>query len=192
MNSVNIFLAGVGGQGLVLTTRIIAEAGVAAGYDVKTEDVIGLSQRGGKIWGSVKWGAVVHAPSIGSAEANFLIGLEPLEALRWKEKLRKGGIALVNTKRINPVPVIAEQAAYPGDIVEQLGARGEVLATDASAIAAELGSEKVANLLLVGMMAARLEVEQSIWHHVIRENVPAAFADLNIRIFDQGYANKAK
>lgn len=187
MKAYNIMLAGVGGQGLVLTTSIICSAAFYAGYDVKSNDIIGLSQRGGKVWGSVRLGEKIYSPNIPPGDADFLVALEPLEADRWKGSLKKEGILIVNTGEIAPAHVAAEKAEYPADIIERLSASYRLYAIDAASEGKKLGSAKVANLFLIGVLARHIDIKKEAWHAAIRENVPAGFIDMNIRAFDIGY-----
>lgn len=183
----NILLAGVGGQGLVMTTDMICEAAFRSGFDVKSNDVVGLSQRGGKVWGSVRYGAQVNSPNIPVGEADVLLALEPLEALRWQTHLRPGGVLLVNTSEIYPVFAIAEQGPYPHDFMTQF--RGDVMvkAIDALAIGLEAGSGKVVNVVMLGLMAPYLDIEKQVWLEVIGQRVPEAFKEINDLAFERGF-----
>jgi len=183
----NIVIAGVGGQGLVLTTKLICDAALKAGLDVKSNDVIGLSQRGGKVWGSIRIGPEVYSPNVPPRGADFLLALEPLEGLRYKRSLKETGKIFMNTAVVPPVPVIAEKMPYPENIEEILALDFEVFAMDANAKAVELGSVKIANTFLVGMLAKYLPIDKKVWHDAISENVPKKFIDLNIDAFDIGY-----
>lgn len=187
MKGWNIMLAGVGGQGLVLTTSIICSAAFAAGYDVKSNDVIGLSQRGGKVWGSVKMAEKVYSPNISPGEADVLVALEPLEADRWKGCLRKDGIIIVNTGEIPPAHVTSEKIEYPPDIIKRLSESFKVHEIDAAQEGKRLGSAKVANTFLIGILARYLELPMEAWQEAISANVPAGFLDMNIKAFDVGY-----
>lgn len=183
----NIVIAGVGGQGLVLTTKIICEAALRAGYDVKSNDVIGLSQRGGKICGSVRFGEKVFSPNIPPCGADFLMALEPLEGLRYMSSLSPVGKVFLNTAQVPPVPVMMEKVKYPQDIIETIEMTNEVIHVNANEEAVKLGSVKVANTILLGMLAKCVEIDKQIWAEVISENVPAKFVEMNMRAFDMGY-----
>lgn len=185
--TINIILAGVGGQGLVLTTNLICEAAFKAKYDVKSNDVVGLSQRGGKVWGSVRFGEKVHSPNIPPKSGDFLLGLEPLEGYRWSGSLKDRGVAIINTKTIAPVPVMFEDAPYPTDIYEKLKEKYELITIDAAAEGVKLGSDKVANTFLLGILAKKLEIPVECWKEAIEENVPPKFLELNLKAFDIGY-----
>ena len=183
----NVFLAGVGGQGIVLASRILAELAFAAGLDVKQNEVHGLAQRGGSVTGHVRWGARVFSPVIMEGEAHYLYALEELEALRWAYFARPGGVILVNRQRILPPAVTVGGEAYPDDVVERLAEYGQVLPVAAYALAAELGNTRAANIVLLGAMSARMPdfgVEQ--WKAAVAECVPAKHRDLNLAAFDRG------
>ncbi len=119
MDTVNILLGGVGGQGLVLTTDIICKAALKEGYDLKSNDVIGLAQRGGMVWGSVRFGEKVHSPNIPVGKTDFMLGLEPLEAQRWKHLLNEKSIVIVNSKEVHPTPSLLEKVEYPTDQIKE-------------------------------------------------------------------------
>ncbi len=180
-------LAGVGGQGLVLATKIISEAAFKAGLDVKTNDVIGLSQRGGMVWGSVRMGEKVYSPNIPPKEGDILIGLEPLEAYRWSHLLKDGGHIILNTKEAYPTPVLLEQEEYPYEDVKSLKDRYNVIKIDAREEARKAGNIKAANTVLIGILAKLLDIPNEVWEETIKENVPPKAIDANIQAFYRGY-----
>lgn len=182
----NIILAGVGGQGLVMTTDMICEAAFRSGFDVKSNDVVGLSQRGGKVWGSVRYSQVVNSPNIEMGTADVLLALEPLEALRWQAYLKPGGVLLTATQEIYPVFAIAEQAPYPHGFMEQFRKDVTVRAVDAMAISLEEGSNKMVNVVMLGVLAPYLEIETAIWQKVIEERVPPKSKEINAVAFLRG------
>ncbi len=184
----NILLAGVGGQGLVMTTDMICEAAFRSGFDVKSNDVVGLSQRGGKVWGSVRYGDKVNSPNIGIGEADVLLALEPLEALRWQSFLKPGGVLLTATADIYPVFAIGEQAPYPHNFMEQFRDDVTVRAIDALAISLEEGSNKMVNVVMLGILAPYLEIETPVWQDVISERVPVKSKEMNAAAFLRGLA----
>jgi len=188
----NVFLAGVGGQGIVLASRILAELAFSAGLDVKQNEVHGLAQRGGSVTGHVRWGTRVFSPVIMEGEAHYLYALEELEALRWAHFARPGGLILVNRQRILPPAVTVGGEAYPDDVVERLADYGQVLPVAAYALASELGNARVANIVLLGAMSARVpdfSVEQ--WTAAVAGCVPAKHRELNLAAFDRGRAAAA-
>lgn len=184
----NILLAGVGGQGMVLTTKLICDAAFLGGFTFKSNDVIGLSQRGGKVWGSVRIANEVHSPNIAPGTGDFLMALEPLEGLRWSHMLKKEGIVIMNTSRINPVPVMMEKAAYPEGVDQLLAETFEVVSLNANEEGAKLGNSKIANTFLLGILAKRIpEIPEAIWKQAIENNVPKKTVALNMAAFDHGY-----
>jgi indolepyruvate ferredoxin oxidoreductase beta subunit len=188
MSQYNIIIAGVGGQGLILTTKIICEAAMKSGYDVKSNDVVGLAQRGGRVWGSVKIGKKIHSPNIDTGNADILLGMELLEALRWKSSLKDKGLAILNEYQIPPVPVIAELEKYPQNIVELFKENHHVIALDAIKKSNELGTDKVANILLIGILAKNTDIGKKFWIEAIKGSVPEKYLDENLNAFEYGYA----
>lgn len=188
MKTKNILLAAVGGQGLVLATGILAQAALQAGYDVKTNDVIGLSQRGGKIMGSVRIGEKIHSPNIAPEQGDILIAFEALEAKRMLPYLKSGATIIKNDYEMVPTQVQQERAVYDEDITELLEAKGEVIRLDATAVAKQIGHPAVANILMLGIAARELPISDEVWHRVIRSNVPSHSIEMNIEAFNRGKA----
>jgi indolepyruvate ferredoxin oxidoreductase beta subunit len=185
----NVFLVGVGGQGIVLASRILAQLAFSAGLDVKQNEVHGLSQRGGSVTGHVRWGETVCSPVIMEGEAHYLYALEELEALRWAHFVRTDGLIVVNRYRILPAAVTAGGEAYPDDIPGRLAEYGRVLPVDAQAVASELGNTRAANIVLLGAMSARdPEFSAEQWRSAVAECVPAKHRELNLAAFDRGRA----
>lgn len=184
----NILLAAVGGQGLVLATGILAEVAFRSGLDVKTNDVIGLSQRGGKIMGSVRMGEKIYSPNIAPKEGDILIAFEALEAKRMLPYMKEGGVIIKNNYEMVPSLVQQEKTEYDPDIDSLLTGKGEVISLDATAVAKRIGHPAVANILMLGIAARYLEIDDAIWHQVIRENVPEKSIEMNIEAFDLGKA----
>jgi indolepyruvate ferredoxin oxidoreductase beta subunit len=185
---INIMLCGVGGQGLVLTSGIVAEVARRSGYDVKSNDVIGLSQRGGRVWASVRFGEKVYSPNIEVGDADFLLALEPLEGLRYSAMLKPEGIIMMNQKIIYPADVVFEKKTYPQEAIQNLLNDYESYALDATQVGVELGNKMVANTIVLGMLSAAMTLELNIWRSVLKERVPPKAIELNMRAFDYGYA----
>lgn len=153
----NILVCGIGGQGVMTATEILAEAALSLGFDVKKTEVAGMSQRGGVVTSHLRFGDEVLSPQIAPGEADLLVGFEASEALRWAHMLRSGGTALVNVGRIVPPVVTTGLFDYPDDPVAQMRALGlEVHAFDASAIATGLGNIRLGNTVMLGAMSDRL------------------------------------
>ena len=187
MTEKSILIVGVGGQGTLLSSRILGRAAIRAGHDVKVSEVHGMSQRGGSVVTYVKYGDQIASPIIGLGEADVILAFELLEAYRALPYLKKGGKIIVNTQRLNPMPVITGAAEYPGDILEKLRQAADVSALDALALAREAGSPKAANVALIGVMARETALEKQLWLDTIRETVPEKFLEINLRAFELGY-----
>ena len=153
MSTKNIMIVGVGGQGTLLASRILGNAVIQKGYDVKVSEVHGMSQRGGSVVTYVKFGDVVHSPIIDKGEADIILAFERLEAYRALPWLKKGGVMIVNDQQINPMPVITGAAKYPENILDKIGAEADVTALDALSLALEAGNAKAANVVLIGVLA---------------------------------------
>lgn len=185
----NILLCGVGGQGTLLASNLLAECAMRAGFDVKKSEVHGMAQRGGSVVSHVRFGPAIHAPLIRQGEADILLAFEELEALRWAEYLKPNGLVLVNRQRILPMSVSAGSSVYPADIIsllEKLPAR--VRAVPALDIAKELGNQKCVNVVLLGVLARQLPaIDRPTWDAALRERIPAKLLDLNVKAFERGW-----
>lgn len=189
METVNFLITGVGGQGTVLASDILAAVGLAAGYDVKKSDILGLAVRGGAVVGHVRWGERVHSPIVPEGRVDYLIAFEVLECLRWLNQVKPDGKVLVNQQEIHPVTVSSGLAAYPDPQVVERALQATtpyVYRIPGLEIARELGSTRVLNLVLLGALSALLEVKPSVWEEVLRERVPERYVDLNVRAFHRG------
>ncbi len=187
MTTTSVLIAGVGGQGLVLATKIIANVAFREGLNVKTSDVIGLSQRGGMVWGSVRFGEDVCAPLIPNGSGDFLVAMEELEALRWTERMRPGATVILNREVVFPNRVLIEKEDYPQDIPAALSAQGlMVKAVDSKTIAKEIGNIRLANTVLLGLLSSYLAFAVDSWAEIIKENVPPKTIEQNLEAFSRG------
>ncbi len=184
----NIMIVGVGGQGTLLASRILGNAVISEGYDVKVSEVHGMSQRGGSVVTYVRYGERVDSPIIDKGEADIILAFERLEALRALPYLKKGGKIILNDHAIAPMPVITGAAEYPEGIVEALSALCDVTAIDATALSLSAGSAKAVNVVLIGVLAAASEIDKEVFLRVIRETVPPKFLELNLAAFELGYS----
>ncbi len=187
MKTTNIMIVGVGGQGTLLASRILGNAVISRGYDVKVSEVHGMSQRGGSVVTYVKYGDAVSSPIIGEGEADIILAFELLEAYRALPSLKKGGRMIVNTQKINPMPVITGAAEYPADIESKLAAKIDLTAVDALALAKEAGSIKAVNVVLIGLLAKNTSISYEDWIQTIKETVPPKFLEINLKAFELGY-----
>jgi indolepyruvate ferredoxin oxidoreductase beta subunit len=187
MNVTNIYTAGVGGQGLVLTTDIISEVAFLEGFDVKSNDVIGLSQRGGKVWGSIRFGEKVHSSLIPNGEGDILLSMEQLEGLRWSSALKKGSKIIFNEEVIFPNRVLLEKDEYPENIKENLIEKGyDVISVSAKEIGRSLGNIKTGNIILLGKLSNYLPFKDDTWLKVIAKKVPPKTVEVNFSAFKAG------
>ena len=189
MDTINFLITGVGGQGTVLASDIVAAVGLAAGYDVKKSDILGLAVRGGAVVGHVRWGERVHSPIVPEGRVDHLVAFEILEGLRWLDQVAPDGTVLINQQEIHPVTVSSGLATYP----DAETVRGSLQAATPNvyhipglSIAQKLGSAKVLNVVLLGALSSLLPVEPNVWKGVLRERVPARLMELNLRAFHQG------
>jgi indolepyruvate ferredoxin oxidoreductase, beta subunit len=187
LNINNILITGVGGQGLVLATKIISSVAFYEGYDIKTSDVIGLAQRGGLIWGCIRFGENVPSPLIPNGHGDILLAMEKLEALRWTHLLKDGAKIIINDEEIYPNRVLIEKDEYPEKVDTNLSQKGfDVVLVNASDISKNLGNAKVSNTVLLGVLSKHLPFSYDSWIKVITENVPVNTVELNIQAFDKG------
>jgi indolepyruvate ferredoxin oxidoreductase beta subunit len=185
METTNVLIAGVGGQGLVLATEILSQVAFKEGYDIKSGDVIGLSQRGGKVWGSVRFGEKVHSPLIPEGEVDIMLAMEQLEGLRWSHQLKSSAVVVLNNDVVYPNKVLLEKEDYPENIEEKLLATcAKVVKINANAIAKEAGNIKTVNIALLGTLAKFLPFKNETWLEVIKNNVPKSTIDVNINAFN--------
>lgn len=189
MTQQSILIVGVGGQGTLLASRLLGQTAIQKGYDVKVSEVHGMSQRGGSVVTYVKYAdSAVRSPIIDPGEADVILAFEALEAYRSIHYLKKDGLMLVNTQQINPMPVITGAAQYPEQIIQKLNASiGNLIAVDALSTAREAGNEKAVNTVLIGLLAARSDIEKPIWEEALRSTVPDRLLDVNQKAFKLGY-----
>ncbi len=185
MSSVNIIMAGTGGQGIVLASRIIAQVAFQSGFDIKESELHGMAQRGGSVVGHIRFGQKVYSPAIPAGQADILVALEEMEAIRYLPFLKKSGKIIFNRKKITPA--MAEDNQYPESIENSLKEKNFcVYAIDAEKIARDLGTPKVENSVILGFLSVFLSFDDKIWLEVIKESVPPKTVDLNIKAFQEG------
>lgn len=188
-NVKSVLIVGVGGQGTLLASRLLGSAMMDLGYDVKVSEVHGMSQRGGSVETYVRYGDKVYSPVIDPGEADIVLAFEQLEAARFLPFLKKGGVVVTNTQKIDPMPVVTGAAQYPQGLLDAIKAQGAgLLAIDALSLAEQAGSAKAVNVVLIGAMAKSLGTEKEIWLKTIEKTVPPKFVEMNKRAFELGYA----
>ena len=189
METKNVMIVGVGGQGSLLASKLLGHLLLAQGYDVKVSEVHGMSQRGGSVVTYVRYGTKVAAPVIDGGEADCIVSFELLEAARWLPYLKEGGQVVTNIQQIDPLPVITGAAQYPTGLVEKMQAAGvKVDALDCLKLAEEAGSSKAVNLVLMGRLSHYFDLPQEAWQEAIEACVPAKFLELNKKAFALGAA----
>ena len=187
MQTTNIMIVGVGGQGSLLASKLLGSLLVDEGLDVKVSEVHGMSQRGGSVVTYVRCGEKVYSPIIDLGEADFIVAFEKIEAARYAPYLKKGGKIIVNTQQIDPMPVITGAASYPTDALEKLVADGlSVEAFDALTPATEAGSAKAVNIVLMGRLSKYMDIPKEKWLGAIKKSVKPAFVDMNLLAFEKG------
>lgn len=189
LKPVDILMVGVGGQGTILATRVLAQAAQEAGYDIKVSEIHGMAQRGGSVVTQVRLGEKVFSPLIPAGGADVVLAFEKLEGLRLLPSLKPGGTIIINEQEIAPVPVLAGAAEYPANIVEYIrSAVPNVVAVDALGIAEKCGNTKAANMVLLGVMARRLPFKREVWERALAARIPARLLEVNQAAFAAGYA----
>jgi indolepyruvate ferredoxin oxidoreductase beta subunit len=186
--TLNVLLAGIGGQGVLTASQLLAEAGVRAGYDVKKSEVHGMAQRGGVVTSHVRMGRRVYSPIISSGEADLLVAFEEAEALRWRSEVRSGGTLIVNCLQVAPPVVNLGLFKYPDDPLANLRSLGgSFLPVEASALAVTMGSPRLAGTILIGAASAVVPLSVEHWEAAIRARFSQAdIADQNLKAFHQG------
>lgn len=183
----NIVLSGVGGQGILLASSVISHAAMMSEYDVKTNEVHGMAQRGGSVIAQIRFGEKVFSPLVKRGDADFLLALEKAEAVRYADYLKSDGMAIVNMQKIIPITVATGLATYPDNIDNVLEKRLPNLKTlDCIAIAREIGNIRVANVVLIGVLSRYLPFDVGVWENALWENVPQRALEANVRAFNTG------
>lgn len=185
---INIVIVGVGGQGTLLTSKLLGDIGLNVGYDVRVSEVHGMSQRGGSVITYVRLSndTPLYSPLVEYGEADIVLAFESLEALRALPYLKKDGKMIVNSQEILPMPVIVGAAEYPKNIIDNLHERADVKAINATEIASDCGTAKAANVVLLGVLSKLLPFSYDEWIDAIKSNVKPQFVDINIDAFNRG------
>jgi indolepyruvate ferredoxin oxidoreductase beta subunit len=187
MGITNVLFSGVGGQGIILATKILTKCAFISGYMVKESELHGMAQRGGSVTSHVRFGEEVYSPLIHKGRADFLVALEELEGLRYAYYLKPDGKVILNQKRIIPSSVNPAVAPYPEDAKARLEAMGfHVDSVNALEIANNLGNPKVENIIVMGVLSRHMPFPLSVWETVIKESVPAKTIEINLAAFGKG------
>ncbi len=186
----NILLVGVGGQGTILTSKILSKGFVENGYDVKMAEIHGMSQRGGSVTTQIRYGEKVYSPVIEKGCADIIVAFEKCEALRFLDYLKKDGILVINSYELHPVTVNIGASIYPSGITEEyenVVGKENVQVIDAHSIAEELGNTKCMNIVLLGALVKMFKLDNIDWKQLIKDSVPEKAIDMNIKAFEKGY-----
>ncbi len=185
---IDLLISGVGGQGTILAGRLVAAAALAEGMAVKTAETHGMAQRGGSVVTHVRCGPQVFAPLIPSGAADFLLAFEPLEALRQLPYLAPAGTLVVNTRVLEPLPVLRGEQEYPSGIIETLQrAAGRVIAVDGPSLAPLQSNPGVLNVLLLGLLSRLLPFPRERWELTLKRLLPPKLHQVNLKAFAAGY-----
>ncbi len=187
METKNVMIVGVGGQGSLLASKLLGRLLLDEGYDVKVSEVHGMSQRGGSVVTYVRYGDKVYSPVIDKGEADYIVSFEVLEAARWLEYLKPSGQIVTNIQQIDPMPVITGAAEYPTELVEKMQAAGaNVDALDCLSLAEKAGSSKAVNIVLMGRLSHYFDIPEEAWLSAMEKIVPAKFLEMNKVAFELG------
>ncbi|MCX8033886.1 MAG: indolepyruvate oxidoreductase subunit beta [Thermodesulfovibrio sp.] len=185
MTITNILMAGTGGQGIVLASRIIAQVAFKNGFDVKESEIHGMAQRGGSVVGHIRFGKKIYSSAIPLGQSDILVALEEMEGIRYLPFLKHSGTIILNRKKITPA--LTEEKDYPENIEYFLKERHfSVYSIDAEKVAKDLGNIKVENSVILGFLSAFLNFDEKDWIDVIKDSVPSKTVDLNIKAFQEG------
>ena len=187
METKNIMIVGVGGQGSLLASKLLGHLLLSQVYDVKVSEVHGMSQRGGSVVTYVRYGDQVYSPVIDEGEADFIVSFEALEAARHLPYLKEDGIIVTNTQQIDPMPVITGVAEEPHEVLEKMTAEGIFVdAIDALSLALEAGNAKSVNIVLMGRLSNYFDIPEQKWLTAIENTVKPALVDINVKAFMLG------
>ena len=188
METKNVMIVGVGGQGSLLASKLLGKLLTQEGFDVKVSEVHGMSQRGGSVVTYVRFGDKVYSPVIAKGEADFSVSFEKIEAARYADILKKDGKIIVNSQMIDPMPVITGAAEYPVTVLDELRAKGVFVdEIDALSLARQAGNAKSVNIVLMGRLAKYFDIPYDNWIEAIKVSVKPQFVEVNLKAFDLGY-----
>lgn len=183
----NILLSGVGGQGIILASDIMAEVFLKAGFDVKKSEVHGMAQRGGSVTSHVRFGRKVYSPIIKQGDVDILFSFEQLEGLRWLNYVKPDGVIVLNNHRINPPAVNLGQMEYPEDVPGIIRERFDrFYLVEGTKLALQAGDIRAANVVLLGAVSKFFDMEESLWIETVLGHLPVKVHEINKRAFAVG------
>jgi len=185
----NVIFAGVGGQGVILASKVLMEVAMTAGYDVKESEVHGMAQRGGSVDCHVRYGEKVYSPLIERGTADYIVSLEILETIRKMDFLAPDGTLLINDLQIDPAPVEIGAMDYPSDLREWItnNIKNSLIVQTGEALK-KAGNKRALNIVMLGLLSNYLEFEEEAWKNAIKVLVKEKFLDMNLKAFDLGRA----
>jgi indolepyruvate ferredoxin oxidoreductase beta subunit len=186
MDTKNVLIVGVGGQGIIFCSKVLASGLLEAGYDVKLSEVHGMAQRGGSVSTQIRYGLKVYSPVIAKGEADVIVAFEKMEAARYLDYLKPGGIILVNDFAIPPAPVLSGKLSYPDGIIADLKLTAKVIKLDAESLVKQIGNPKAANTIILGTLIELLDLGDIDWDGVIEKLVPPRAVDFNCKALKLG------
>jgi indolepyruvate ferredoxin oxidoreductase beta subunit len=187
-NVKNVLLSGVGGQGIILASKVLSAGLIEAGYDVKMSEVHGMAQRGGSVTTQVRFGDKVYSPIIGLGQADILVAFEKMEGGKWLDHLNPEGIMVINDFKIPSAPILTGSVAYPEGIIEEIKTKiKHVSVVNGPALAKEAGNNKTMNIAIIGSLVKALGLDEVVdWEMIISKVIKERFVDVNIKAFNLG------
>lgn len=182
----NVLLAGVGGQGIILASKILATGLIDAGYDVKMSEVHGMAQRGGSVTTQVRFGEKVYSPIIGKGQADILVSFETMETGRYVEFLKENGKVVLNDFAMPSAVILSGAADYPTGVVESVQEKFDTTVIKAADLAQGLGNIKTMNVIIVGALIQAMGLTDIDWTAVIKKTVKEKFVDINLKAIELG------
>ncbi|HOO70771.1 MAG TPA: indolepyruvate oxidoreductase subunit beta [Spirochaetota bacterium] len=185
----NVVFAGVGGQGVILASKVLMEVAKEAGYDVKESEIHGMAQRGGSVDCHVRYGKKVYSPLIEKRGADYIVSFEQLEAMRKLDLLAPEGTMIINLEKVDPAPVMTGEKKYPDDIEQWVSTNiPSYQLVDTAAVLKEVGTKKALNIVMLGVLSKYLEFTTEQWEKAIKSLVKEKFLEMNIDAFNRGRA----
>lgn len=183
----NILLCGVGGQGIILASKILAIGLIKGGYDVKMSEVHGMAQRGGSVTTQVRFGEKVFSPIIGKGQADILVSFETMETSKWLDYVKTDGQVVINDYKIPSAPILSGAASYPDGVIDDIKSKIQTTVFKAADLANEIGNIKTMNVIVVGALVKAMGLDKIVdWTEVIKETVKENFVDINIKALELG------
>ena len=184
---INVLMSGVGGQGVLVASDILVMVAMDAGLDAKKSEIHGMAQRGGSVVSQVRYGKKIYSPLINTGAADVILAFEKLEAVRYLDYLKPGGVVIVNNQKITPLSVFFSDTPYPEDIAAICEKKtDQILMIDGVQIAEQLGNPRTINSVMLGALSNFLEFDEEHWMKAIEQRVPPKTLELNRRAFEAG------